>query len=102
MKPSDLLKNSSVEIKRIAYSHGFKNIRVFGSAINNTDHEGSDLDLLVEPSESTTLMTIGALRSEQLRSQAATQNIYRLAGQQLIARALSRREITGFEEFIRG
>jgi predicted nucleotidyltransferase len=64
MKPSDLLKNSSAEIKRIAYSHGFKNIRVFGSAINNTDHEGSDLDLLVEPSESTTLMTIGALRSE--------------------------------------
>lgn len=39
-------------------------MRVFGSALHGDDHEGSDLDLLIEPTAQTTLMDIGAIRCE--------------------------------------
>ena len=32
--------------------------------MRGTDHEGSDLDLLVDPTEETTLFDIGAIRHE--------------------------------------
>jgi predicted nucleotidyltransferase len=32
--------------------------------MNGTDREGSDLDLLVEPTDQTTLLDIGAIRHE--------------------------------------
>lgn len=37
---------------------------IFGSAAREQDREGSDLDLLVEPSETTTLLDLGAIQSE--------------------------------------
>ena len=40
---------------------GLSRPRVFGSVLTGTDIEGSDLDLLVEPSATTTLLTISAL-----------------------------------------
>jgi predicted nucleotidyltransferase len=40
---------------------------VFGSAIRGDDTEGSDLDLLVEPTENTTLMTLAAIQLEAER-----------------------------------
>jgi predicted nucleotidyltransferase len=36
------------EILRLATKYGARNVRVFGSVARETDHEGSDLDLLVE------------------------------------------------------
>ena len=39
-------------------------VRIFGSAARGDDVEGSDLDLLVEPTAATTLMDIGAIRYE--------------------------------------
>jgi uncharacterized protein len=39
-----------------------RNPRIFGSVINGSDHEGSDLDLLVEAIPGTTLFELGALQ----------------------------------------
>jgi predicted nucleotidyltransferase len=43
------------------------NPRVFGSVANGTDKEGSDLDILVDPTPETTLLDIGAIRHELLQ-----------------------------------
>jgi uncharacterized protein len=40
----------------IALSNGVRNVRVFGSVIQGHDHEGSDLDLLVDAPRGTTLL----------------------------------------------
>ena len=41
-----------------------RDVRVFGSAMHGDDGANSDLDLLVEPTEQTTLLDIGAIRFE--------------------------------------
>lgn len=48
MNIEQLLRENRDEIRRIAASHGARNVRVFGSAARGEAHEGSDLDLLVE------------------------------------------------------
>jgi predicted nucleotidyltransferase len=40
------------------------NPRVFGSVVNGTDVEGSDLDLLVDPLVGATLFDLGGLQIE--------------------------------------
>ena len=64
MRPSEALNRHRGAIRRIAESHRVRNVRVFGSAMRGTDREGSDLDLLVDPTEETTLFDIGAIRHE--------------------------------------
>jgi uncharacterized protein len=64
MRPSQALALHRARIRQIALSHHVQNIRVFGSASRGEDVEGSDLDLLVEPTHETTLFDIGAIRFE--------------------------------------
>ena len=64
MLPSIALQTHREAIRRIALSHRVTNVRVFGSAVRGDDTEGSDLDLLVEPTPETTMMDIGAIRYE--------------------------------------
>jgi predicted nucleotidyltransferase len=64
MRPSEALALHRARIRQIALSHRVKDIRVFGSALHGQDIEGSDLDLLVEPTADTTLFDIGAIRFE--------------------------------------
>jgi predicted nucleotidyltransferase len=64
MRPSEALALHRTQIRQIALSHHALDIRVFGSALNGDDHDGSDLDLLVEPSAHTSLFDIGAIRAE--------------------------------------
>ena len=64
MRPSQALALHRARIRQIALSHRVKDIRVFGSALRGEDIEGSDLDLLVEPTSDTTLFDIGAIRFE--------------------------------------
>lgn len=45
-------------------SHRARNARVFGSVVHGDDVEGSDLDLLIDPTPETTLLDIGAIRHE--------------------------------------
>jgi predicted nucleotidyltransferase len=55
MRPSVALKLHRDSIREIALRHRVKNVRVFGSVLHGNDTEDSDLDLLVEPTDETTL-----------------------------------------------
>lgn len=62
MRPSAALERHREEIRRMAASHRLTNPRVFGSVLHRTDREDSDLDILVDPSQETTLFNVGALQ----------------------------------------
>lgn len=62
MKPSDALDAHRSELRQLVSRHGLSRPRVFGSVLTETDTEESDLDLLVEPTESTTLLTLAGLQ----------------------------------------
>lgn len=64
MRPSIALETHREAIRAIALRHRVTNVRVFGSVVHGDDTEGSDLDILVEPTSETTLMDIGAIRHE--------------------------------------
>ncbi len=64
MKPSEALSTHRAEIRRVVESHRARNARVFGSVVRGQDREGSDLDLLVDPTPETTLFDIGAIRHD--------------------------------------
>jgi hypothetical protein len=64
VKPSIALQQHRAEIKRIVERHRAGNVRVFGSALRGEDDEASDLDLLVDPTEATTLLDLGAIQYE--------------------------------------
>lgn len=64
MRPSEALARHRDAIRRIAESHRVRNVRVFGSTLDGTDKESSDLDLLVDPTDKTTLMDLAAITVE--------------------------------------
>jgi len=64
MRPSSALSLHRDRIKAIALNHRVTNVRIFGSVLSGKDKEGSDLDILVDPTEQTTLFDIGAIRYE--------------------------------------
>jgi predicted nucleotidyltransferase len=64
MKPSEALETHRLAIREIAARHRVSNVRVFGSVLSKTDTEGSDLDLLVDPTGETTLFDIAAIQEE--------------------------------------
>lgn len=67
MRPSQALSAHRADIRRIVAAHRAGNARVFGSVLTGEDTEGSDLDLLVDPTERTTLLDLGAIRGEVSR-----------------------------------
>ncbi len=64
MKPSTALNLHRKTIRDITRRYHTHNVRVFGSVLKGTDVDGSDLDLLVEPTAEMTLMDLGHIRSE--------------------------------------
>ena len=62
MKPSEALRAHRDELRRLVRHYGLSRPRVFGSVASGTDTAGSDLDLLVEPGQSTSLLTIAGLK----------------------------------------
>jgi len=66
MKPSTALEAHRVDIRRIVLSHRALNPRVFGSVLHGEDREGSDLDLIIDPTPETTLMDVAAISVELL------------------------------------
>jgi predicted nucleotidyltransferase len=58
------LESNRAAIRDIAARHRVRGVRVFGSVVHSTDTDGSDLDLLVEPTEQTTLLDIGKILFE--------------------------------------
>ena len=64
MRPSEALNLNREAIRQVVASHRALNARVFGSTLHGDDTEESDLDILIDPTQDTTLMDIGAIRYE--------------------------------------
>jgi predicted nucleotidyltransferase len=67
MKPSVALQANRAAIRSVVERHRARNARVFGSVLHGDDQEGSDLDLLIDPTPETTMLDIGAIRHELLQ-----------------------------------
>ena len=67
MKPSAVFATNREAIRHVVESHHAFTARVFGSVVHGDDTEGSDLDILVDPTPETTLFDIGAIRHELLQ-----------------------------------
>ncbi len=64
MKPSTALDRNREAVRALASRFSAANPRVFGSALNGSDQDGSDLDLLVDPLPGATLFDLGGLQDE--------------------------------------
>ena len=64
MKPSDALDRNRNAIREAVRKFPLRNPRVFGSTMRGTDHDGSDLDLLVDALPGATLFDLGGLQAE--------------------------------------
>ena len=64
MRPSLALSQHRDAVFQPAARYRVTNPRVFGSASRGDDHDGSDLDLLVETLPGTTLLDLGGLQDE--------------------------------------
>lgn len=64
MRPSEALRLHRKEIRLIVEQHHATNVRVFGSVLDGEDTELSDLDLLVDPTEKTTLFDIAKIQNQ--------------------------------------
>lgn len=49
-------------IRQMVLDSGMANPRIFGSVVHGDDADGSDLDLLVDPSPETSLLDLGRLQ----------------------------------------
>ena len=64
MKPSIAFQQHRDAIRQIVERHHAKNVRVFGSVLYGQDTDDSDLDILIDATEETSLFDIGAIRAE--------------------------------------
>ena len=67
MKPSIALEAHRATIRSVVLRHRACNARVFGSVLHGEDQEGSDLDILIDPTPETTMFDIGAIQHELLQ-----------------------------------
>ena len=67
MRLSIALQDHRDAIRTIALSHRVTNVLVFGSVVHGDDTDGSDLDILVEPTAQTTMMDIARIQRELAR-----------------------------------
>ena len=72
MKPSIALEAHRATIRSVVLRHRACNARVFGSVLHGNDQEGSDLDILIDPTPdilidptpNTTLMDVAKIQVE--------------------------------------
>ena len=64
MKPSIALQQHREAIRQIVERHHGRNARVFDSVLYGRDTDDSDLDILIDTTEQTSLFDIGAIREE--------------------------------------
>jgi uncharacterized protein len=64
MRPSEALAAHREALRQLIRRYNVAHPRVFGSVLTGQDTEASDLDLLVDPVEGTTLFTLGGLQHE--------------------------------------
>jgi len=64
MKPSEALAAHRDELRQLVSRYNVKHPRVYGSVLTGKDDEESDLDLLVDATDKTTLFTLAGLEHE--------------------------------------
>jgi predicted nucleotidyltransferase len=64
MKPSTVLEMKRNAVREMVARYRTANPRIFGSVLHGTDHDGSDLDLLVDALPGATLLDLGDLQEE--------------------------------------
>ncbi len=64
MRPSEAVARYRDALLDIASRHGVSNVRLFGSVLRNEDGTDSDVDLLVDPSDTTTLLDLARIKNE--------------------------------------
>lgn len=64
MKPSIALQEHRTAIRSVVERHRARNARVFGSVVHGDDRDGSDLDILIDPTPDTTLMDVARIQVE--------------------------------------
>ena len=67
MKPSIALEAHRATIRSVVLKHRASKARVFGSVLQGNDQEGSDVDILIDPTPETSMFDIGAIRHELLQ-----------------------------------
>jgi predicted nucleotidyltransferase len=63
MRPSEALAAHRTELRQLIGRYDVAHPRVFGSVLTGKDTEESDLDVLVDPTDATTLFTLVALEN---------------------------------------
>jgi predicted nucleotidyltransferase len=64
MRPSQTLATHRDRVLALAVARGADRVRVFGSVARETDHEGSDIDLLVDMPAGTSLLHLVGLQMD--------------------------------------
>ena len=64
MRPSEALEKHRDALRALMQRYNALNPRVFGSVLTGMDDEESDLDLLIDAGEKTSLFTLAALENE--------------------------------------
>ncbi len=64
MRPSLALEAHREAIRQVVLERRARNPRVFGSVLHGEDHEGSDLDLLVDSTGETSLFDLAGIELE--------------------------------------
>jgi len=67
MKPSEALTAHRAELRQLVSRYSVAHPRVYGSVLTGRDDDESDLDLLVDATERTTLFTLAGLEHEAQR-----------------------------------
>jgi predicted nucleotidyltransferase len=64
MRSSEAHAAHRAELRQLASHYGLSHPRIFGSVLTGTDDGQSDLDLLVDPAENTSLLTLATFKRE--------------------------------------
>lgn len=64
MKPSQAIAAKRDAVRSLVGRFSASNPRIFGSAASGKDHDGSDLDILVDALPGATLFDLGGLQEE--------------------------------------
>jgi hypothetical protein len=65
MRPSEAWQHHRDALLALSARYGLRNVRVFGSAARSEDQDGSDLDLLVDPTpDATTLFDVVSMKDD--------------------------------------
>ena len=64
MRPSVALASKRDQILALAAARGARRLRIFGSVARGDDHEGSDIDLLIDMPVGTSLLQIVGLQHD--------------------------------------